>query len=77
MKNGELLQTTEDGKAVSRRTATDQPVQQSESYTATPHTLGALMDGKQLQNLRYDASRGIIGNRRYRIIRRTVVWQKY
>lgn len=51
LKNGELLQTTEDGKAVSQETATDQPVQQSESYSATPHTLGALMDGKQLQNL--------------------------
>ena len=51
LENGELLQTTEDGKAVSQETATDQPVQQSESYSATPHTLGALMDGKQLQNL--------------------------
>lgn len=51
LENGELLQTTEDGKAVSQGTATDQPVQQSESYSATPHTLGALMDGKQLQNL--------------------------
>ena len=51
LENGELLQTTEDGKAVSQETATDQPVQPSESYSATPHTLGALMDGKQLQNL--------------------------
>ena len=51
LENGELLQTTEDGKAVSQETATDQPVQQSESYSATPHTLGVLMDGKQLQNL--------------------------
>ena len=51
LENGELLQTTEDGKAVSQETATDQPVQQSESYSATPHTHGALMDGKQLQNL--------------------------
>ena len=51
LENGELLQTTEDGKAVSQETATDQPVQQSESYSATPHTLGALMDGEQLQNL--------------------------
>ena len=51
LENGELLQTTEDGEAVSQETATDQPVQQSESYSATPHTLGALMDGKQLQNL--------------------------
>lgn len=51
LENGELLQTTEDGKAVSQETATDQPVQQSESYSATPHTLGTLMDGKQLQNL--------------------------
>ena len=47
LENGELLQTTEDGKAVSQETATDQPVQ----HSATPHTLGALMDGKQLQNL--------------------------
>ena len=51
LENGELLQTTEEGEAVSQETATDQPVQQSESYSATPHTLGALMDGKQLQNL--------------------------
>lgn len=51
LENGELLQTTEDGEAVSQETATDQPVQQSESYSATPHTLGALMDGKQLQSL--------------------------
>ena len=51
LENGELLQTTEGGEAVSQGTATDQPVQQSESYSATPHTLGALMDGKQLQNL--------------------------
>lgn len=51
LENSELLQTTEDGEAVSQETATDQPVQQSESYSATPHTLGALMDGKQLQNL--------------------------
>lgn len=51
LENGELLQTTEDGEAVSQETATNQPVQQSESYSATPHTLGALMDGKQLQNL--------------------------
>lgn len=51
LENGELLQTTEDGEAVSQETATDQPVQQSESYSATPHTLGALMNGKQLQNL--------------------------
>lgn len=51
LENGELLQTTEDGETVSQETATDQPVQQSESYSATPHTLGALMDGKQLQNL--------------------------
>ena len=50
LENGELLQTTEEGEAVSQETATDQPVQQSESYSATPHTLGALMDGKQLQN---------------------------
>lgn len=51
LENGELLQTMEEGEAVSQETATDQPVQQSESYSATPHTLGALMDGKQLQNL--------------------------
>lgn len=51
LENGELLQTTEAREAVSQETATDQPVQQSESYSATPHTLGALMDGKQLQNL--------------------------
>lgn len=51
LENGELLQTTEDGETVSQETATDQPVQQSESYSATPHTLGALMNGKQLQNL--------------------------
>lgn len=51
LEHGELLQTTEEGEAVSQETATDQPVQQSESYSATPHTLGALMDGKQLQNL--------------------------
>ena len=51
LENGELLQTTEEGEAVSQETARDQPVQQSESYSATPHTLGALMDGKQLQNL--------------------------
>lgn len=51
LENGELLQTTEEREAVSQETATDQPVQQSESYSATPHTLGALMDGKQLQNL--------------------------
>ena len=51
LENGELLQTTEDGETVSQETATDQPVQQSESYSATPHTLGALMDGKQLQSL--------------------------
>lgn len=51
LENGELLQTTEDGEAVAQETAVEQSVQQSESYSATPHTLGALMDGKQLQNL--------------------------
>lgn len=51
LENGELLQTTEDGEAVAQKTAVKQSVQQSESYSATPHTLGALMDGKQLQNL--------------------------
>lgn len=51
LENGELLQTTEDGEAVAQETAVERPVQQSESYSATPHTLGALMDGKQLQNL--------------------------
>lgn len=51
LENGELLQTTEDGEAVAQETAVKQSVQQSESYSATPHTLGALMDGKQLQNL--------------------------
>ena len=51
LENGELLQTTEDGETVTQETAIDQSVQQSESYSATPHTLGALMDGKQLQNL--------------------------
>lgn len=51
LENGELLQTTEDGEAVAQETAVEQSVQQSESYPATPHTLGALMDGKQLQNL--------------------------
>lgn len=51
LENGELLQTTEDGEAVAQETAAEQSVQQSESYSATPHTLGALMDGKQLQNL--------------------------
>lgn len=51
LENGELLQTTEDGEAVAQETAVKQSVQQSESYSTTPHTLGALMDGKQLQNL--------------------------
>lgn len=51
LENGELLQTTEDGEAVAQETAVEQSVQQSESYSATPHTLSALMDGKQLQNL--------------------------
>ena len=51
LENGELLQTTEDGEAVAQETAVERSVQQSESYSATPHTLGALMDGKQLQNL--------------------------
>lgn len=51
LENGKLLQTTEDGEAVAQETAVEQSVQQSESYSATPHTLGALMDGKQLQNL--------------------------
>ena len=51
LENGELLQATEDGEAVAQETAVEQSVQQSESYSATPHTLGALMDGKQLQNL--------------------------
>ena len=51
LENGELLQTTEDGEAVAQETIVEQSVQQSESYSATPHTLGALMDGKQLQNL--------------------------
>ena len=51
LENGELLQTTEDGEAVAQETAVEQSVQQSESYSATQHTLGALMDGKQLQNL--------------------------
>lgn len=51
LENGELLQATEDGEAVVQETAVEQSVQQSESYSATPHTLGALMDGKQLQNL--------------------------
>lgn len=51
LENGELLQTTEDGDAVAQETAVERSVQQSESYSATPHTLGALMDGKQLQNL--------------------------
>lgn len=51
LENGELLQTTEDGEAVAQETVVEQSVQQSESYSATPHTLGALMDGKQLQNL--------------------------
>lgn len=51
LENGELLQATEDGEAVAQETIVEQSVQQSESYSATPHTLGALMDGKQLQNL--------------------------
>lgn len=51
LENGELLQATEDGEAVAQETAVERSVQQSESYSATPHTLGALMDGKQLQNL--------------------------
>lgn len=51
LENGELLQTTEDGEAVAQETAVEQSAQQSESYSATQHTLGALMDGKQLQNL--------------------------
>ena len=51
LENGELLQTTEDGETVKQETAIEQSVQQSESYSATPHTLGALLDGKQLQNL--------------------------
>lgn len=51
LENGELLQATEDGEAVAQETIAEQSVQQSESYSATPHTLGALMDGKQLQNL--------------------------
>ena len=51
LENGELLQTTEDGETVTQETAIEQFVQQSESYSATPHTLGALLDGKQLQNL--------------------------
>ena len=51
LENSELLQTTEDGEAVAQETAVERSVQQSESYSATPHTLGALMDGKQLQNL--------------------------
>lgn len=51
LENGELLQATEDGEAVAQETIVEQFVQQSESYSATPHTLGALMDGKQLQNL--------------------------
>lgn len=51
LENGELLQTTEDGETVTQETAIEQSVQQSESYSATPHTLGALLDGKQLQNL--------------------------
>lgn len=51
LENGELLQTTEDGEKVTQETAIEQSVQQSESYSATPHTLGALLDGKQLQNL--------------------------
>ena len=51
LENGELLQTTEDGETVTQETAIEQFVQQSESYSATPHTLGALRDGKQLQNL--------------------------
>lgn len=51
LENGELLQATEDGEAVAQETIVEQSVQQSESYSATPHTLGALMDGKQLHNL--------------------------
>lgn len=51
LENGELLQATEDGEAVAQETIVEQSVQQSENYSATPHTLGALMDGKQLQNL--------------------------
>lgn len=51
LENGELLQTTEDGETVTQETAIEQSLQQSESYSATPHTLGALLDGKQLQNL--------------------------
>lgn len=51
LENGELLQATEDGEAVAQETIVEQSVQQLESYSATPHTLGALMDGKQLQNL--------------------------
>ncbi len=51
LENDELLQTTEDGETVTQETAIEQSVQQSESYSATPHTLGALLDGKQLQNL--------------------------
>lgn len=51
LENGELLQTTEDGETVTQETAIEQSVQQSESYSATPHTLGALLDEKQLQNL--------------------------
>lgn len=51
LENGELLQATEDGEAVAQETIVERSVQQSESYSATPHTLGALMDGKQLQNL--------------------------
>lgn len=51
LENGELLQTTEDGETVTQETAIEQSVQQSESYSAMPHTLGALLDGKQLQNL--------------------------
>lgn len=51
LENGELLQTTEDGETVTQETAIEQSVQQPESYSATPHTLGALLDGKQLQNL--------------------------
>ena len=51
LENGELLQTTEDGEAAAQETAVEQSAQQSESYSATQHTLGALMDGKQLQNL--------------------------
>ena len=51
LENGELLQTTEDGETVTQETAIEQSVQQSESYSATPHTLGALLDGKQLKNL--------------------------